>query len=167
MANAEVPPAKIWLHDLREMLAWYEQNLCKANFRDPRGHKVAFSPEHFPHLIKLCQKGSGREVNKPQKVVTQIRDGAKRNCDFGGYHPERFHSLSWMVAIIERPTKILESTTLFDKSGDTLYVKEFEKSGYRFKVLVCRRVGKTLLVPVTCHPRDHDRYGKDYKIVWP
>lgn len=69
--------------------------------------------------------------------------------------------------MIERPTKILKVSGLFEKAGDTLYVKEFDKPGCRFKVLVCRTVGRNLLVPVTCHPRDHDRYGKDHKVVWP
>jgi hypothetical protein len=163
----EAPPPRLWLHDLREMLAWYEQNLCNADLRDPRGHRVKFSPERFPHLIKLLRRASNKEVNEPQKVVNAIRTGTKCNADFGGYHTERFQGLSWMPCVISRPTKILEVVTLFEKPGDTLYVKQFNKAGYKFKVLVCRRVGPSLLVPVTCHPRDHDRYGEGFRQVWP
>ena len=55
------------------------------------------------------------------------------------------------------------------KAGDTLYIKEFDLGGYRsrFRVLVCKRVGERLLVPVTCHSRDHGRYPPGlYRQVW-
>jgi len=141
--NLEAPPPKIWLTDLREMLLWYEENLCKPDFRDPRGHRVLFSPERFPHLIKLLRKDSSQEVKEPKKVVQAIRNGIKSNVDFGGYDAERFRGLSWMPAIIRRPTKILEVVQdLFTKPGDTLYLKEFDKRGYRFKVLVVEESGQ-------------------------
>ena len=56
------------------------------------------------------------------------------------------------------------------KAGDTVYIKQFANTRcrYKFKILVCRRVGATLLVPVTCHPHEHDHYStKQYKQVWP
>jgi hypothetical protein len=167
MTKAEAPPNRIWLHELAEMLAWYEKTLCEAELRDPRGHRVKFAPERFPHLIKLLKKGSKNEVENPQRVVNEIRSGLKKNADFGGYHAERFQGLSWMSAIIQRPTRILEVSTLLKKPGDTLYLKEFDRKGYAYKLLICRRAGKELLVPVTCHPREHDRFGKDHKTVWP
>jgi hypothetical protein len=164
----EAPPGKIWLHDLREMLAWYCQNLCSVDLRDPRGHRVLFAPERFPHLIKLRQKDSSKGVNKPKKVVEQIRYGIKSNDDFGGYEAHRAQTLSWLPPIIQRPTAIIEVTRLFkeEKPGDTLYIKQFDKDGYKFKILVCRRVGESVLVPITCHPRTDNRFGEGYKIVW-
>jgi hypothetical protein len=169
----EEAPNRIWLHELSEILNWYEQNLCAHKLTDPRGHSVGFSLERFPHLIKLLNKNSTREVEKPQKQALAIRDGRKNNRDFGGYDAERVQTLSWISAMILRPTRILELTAQplvgQEKPGDTLYVKEFRNTGrkYRYKILVCRRVGAKLLVPVTCHPREHDRYPKQYRQVYP
>lgn len=171
---AEYPPGRLWLHELREMLAWFENNLCENAIRDPRDHFVKFSPERFPHLIKLSKKNSDKLVRQPQKLVQAIRSGKKTNADFGGYDEERSQTLTWITPTILRPTKILEliaQPLVGDpKAGDTLYVKEFERGGekYKFKVLVCKRVGTRLLIPVTFHPRDHDRYSPAiYKQVWP
>jgi len=155
------------------MLEWYEVNLCAVELKDPRGHIVRFSVERFPHAIKLLQKNSTKEVNSPKKQALAIKAGTKTNADFGGYDTERAQTLSWAIPIIQRPTKILELRAQpligVPKAGDTLYVKEFSPTGrkYKFKVLVCRRVGATLLVPVTCHPRDSDHYPQQYKQVWP
>jgi hypothetical protein len=171
----ETAPERIWLHQLRDMLEWYERNICAVEMRDPRGHVVRFSPERFPHLIKLLQKDSTREVNNPGKQVNAIRSGAKENRDFGGYEAERFQTLTWTAAIIARPTRILElmAPPLVGKpkAGDTIYVKEFRgdtHGKYRFKILICKRVGPVLLVPVTCHPQPHDNYSpKVYRQVYP
>jgi hypothetical protein len=169
----EAPPRRIWLHELCELLEWYERNLCAAELRDPRGHVVKFGIERFPHLIKLYRKGSQELVPRPTKQALAIKAKTKGNNDFGGYDTERAQTLPWVVPVILRPTRILElmsqPLTGEEKSGDTLYVKEFHPTGrkYRFKILVCRRVGKELLVPVTCHPRDHGRYPKHYRQVWP
>jgi hypothetical protein len=170
-APLERPPQRIWLHDLREILAWYEQNLCAVELRDPQDHVVRFSLERFPHFIKLEPKGGG-ELKKPRKQVEAIKSSTKSNADFGGYSADRVQTLPWVTAIIARPTKILElaSQPLIGdkKAGDTLYVKEFQRIGpkYRFKVLVCKRISNTLLVPITCHPRDHDRFT-NYRQIWP
>lgn len=167
------PPTRIWLHELSELLAWYEENLCAHQIRDPRNHFVKFSIERFPHLIKLLRK-NGKEVNEPQKQVKAIKEGRKVNADFGGYDEHRAQTLPWIRPTIETPTKIMElgaQPLIGDpKAGDTLYIKEFDLRGYhaRFRVLVCKRVGQYLLVPVTCHPRDHGRYSPDlYRQVWP
>ena len=170
----ESAPERLWLHDLREILAWYEQNICAVEFRDPRGHQVKFSSDRFPHLIKLLQRGSDLEVVNPQKHVLAIKTGAKAYQDYGGYDEERVQTLSWTPAIILRPTRILELVAQPlvgpKKAGDTVYIKQFANTRcrYKFKILVCRRVGATLLVPVTCHPHEHDHYStKQYKQVWP
>jgi hypothetical protein len=163
------PPAKLWKPDLQDILEWYEQHLCGMDLFDPRGIRVRFAPERFPHLIKLLDASSGQEVRKPQKEVEAIRQGLKRNADFGGYDVERAKTLPWIPLVVAEPSSILEvaEPSLWAKPGDTLLVKEFEKHGYRKKVLVCRRVGSGLLVPITSHPLDKDRFGKSYKIVWP
>jgi hypothetical protein len=164
----EKPPSKLWLHELSDLLGWYQQNLCAAHLEDPRGHVLVFSLERFPHLIKLLRKDSDNEVSEPQKHVARIRSGQSRNGDYGGYDQERAQTLSWIPAMIARPTMIVEvvERTLWEKPGDTVYLKQFNKGGYPFKALVCRRVGKERLAPITCHPRSNGRVSKAYKIVW-
>ena len=171
---AEDAPNRIWLHQLIDLLAWYEANLGAVGARDPQGNFVMFSPDRFPHLIKLKRKGSKKGVNRPQKQVIAIRNGTKTNADFGGYECERAQTFPWIIPAIERPTKILEliAQPLIgeEKVGDILYVKEFNNTqrGYRFKIVVCRKAGRNRLVPVTCHPRDHDRYSPAvYRQIWP
>jgi hypothetical protein len=165
----ERPPQKLWMHELYDMLCWYENNLCAAQLVDPRGAQHMFSPERFPHMIKLLKFNSEKEVDNPQQVVMAIRNREKRNSDFGGYDTERAQTLPWIIPTILRPTAILEvvERTLWEKPGDTLYLKEFEKKGYRHKVLVCRTVGQLRYVPVTCHPRSDGRIGKAYRVIWP
>jgi len=162
------PPQKLWKHELADIFAWYQTNLCEAELYDPRGHRLIFAPERFPHMIKLLIKGSDREVNAPQDVVKAIQNGTRGNADFGGYDAERAQTLTWIPQIIQQPSMILEVTekTLWEKPGDTLYVKEFEKRGYRHKILVCRTVGEARLAPVTSHPRKGDRFSPSYTIVW-
>jgi hypothetical protein len=163
------PPHKLWKPQLKDILAWYEENLCELELFDPRGKMVKFSPERFPHLIKLMDAESGQEVRRPQNVIEAIRSGEKCNDDFGGFDDERAKTLPWIPIVVKEPSQILEvvEPTLWEKPGDTLIVKEFEKQGYRNKVLVCRRVGSGLLVPITSHPSDKKGFGKSYKKVWP
>lgn len=169
----ECPPDRIWLYQLCDLLAWYEQNLCAVQLEDPRHQFVKFGIERFPHSIHLLKRNSRKEIDQPQKQALAIKNGTKTNADFGGYDAERAQTLPWIVPAILRPTRILkligQQLVGEEKAGDTIYVKEFHPTGrkYRFKVMVCRTVGAKLLVPVTSHPRDHDRYGKHYQQIWP
>ncbi len=165
---------RILLHELRDMLHWYEEQICSATFVDPRGHRVQFRPEQFPHLIKLLQKGSQREVNNPQQHILDIKNGRKANADYGGYQPYRFQRLTSIHAIIARPDEILEliARPIVGKkrSGDTLYIKEFRcvPPGCRFEVLVCRRVTENRLEAITCHPQNHGNFSRSqYKRIYP
>lgn len=168
----DYPPNRLWLHQLVDLLAWFEANLCNVQVKDPRDHVVKFTPERFPHIIKLCKKGSNKPVDEPQKQVSEIRQGKKTNADFGGYDAHRAQTMTWIKPTIESPTKILElvSQPLVGpkKAGDTVYIKEFVRNAKTYRRLfVCKRVGSTLLIPVTCHPRDHARFSANYKQVWP
>jgi hypothetical protein len=142
---AETAPDRIWLHQLIELLAWYEANLCAVGVRDPLDNFVKFTPERLPHLIKLKRKDSNKEVKHPLKQVNAIRSGAKTNADFGGYDAERAQTIPWIIPAIKNPTKIFElisqPLTGPEKSGDTIFLKEFTNTqrGYRFKAVVCRR----------------------------
>ena len=170
----EEAPRSLWIHDIAEMLEWFELNLCGKEIRDPRGHRINFSIEHFCHSVKLLKKNSDREVDEPKKQALAIKAGKKGNQDFNGYDEERVRTLGWTAVTIQRPTRILESVSQLllgkRRAGDTLYIKEFSntKRSYRFKVMVCRRVGSSLLIPVTCHPQDNANYSaSQYVQVWP
>jgi hypothetical protein len=161
---AESPPLKLQTFDLAELLAWYEQNLCACTLKDPRGHEVRFDTCRFAYMIKLRSK-TGKKVKKPSKTAEQIRARKLGNCDFGGFDAERAATLPWIPMIILRPTLIATNKNLLIP-GDELYVKELDKAGYRYKVLYCRRVSATLLVPVTSFPRS--KIGNLAEgILWP
>jgi len=51
------------LTTLKEMLRWYELNLCNVNLVDPRGYRVRFLRENFIHLIHLKNKYGGEPKN--------------------------------------------------------------------------------------------------------
>ncbi len=169
----EAAPARIWLHELRDMLAWYEQHLCAPVFTDFRGHRVQFRSESFPHLIKLLQKGSNREVNNPKKHIELIRSGRTTYADYGGYQPYRVQRFTALPIIIANPCKVLELVAkpiIGKRTGDTLYIKEFSNvpRACRFEILVCRRVAADRLEVVTCHPQDHGNYSHfQYTQIYP
>ncbi len=163
------PPQKLWKPQIADILAWYEENLCGVELYDPRGKRVRFSPERFPHFIKLLDSTTGFDVKRPQKEVEAIREGRKGNADYGGYDTERARTLPWIPSTVQEPSQIFEVSEpdLWGKVGDTLIVKEFDKPGYRRKILVCRSINEHLLVPITSHPSDKKNLGKAYKQVWP
>jgi hypothetical protein len=147
----EAPPPKLLVSDLAELLTWYEENLCRVTLRDPRGHQVRFDISRFAYMIKLRSK-EGKKLAKPRRIAERIKKHELANQDLGGFDVERAQTLPWIPAIITRPTLIATNKNLLIP-GDELYVKEFEKRGYRYKVLYCKRVSESLLVPVTSFPR--------------
>jgi hypothetical protein len=171
----EAAPARIWLHDLREMLKWYEDNLCGAEFTDPREDQVKFPIERFLHFIKLRQKGSLREITKDaQKHIEAIRSGTKTLADYHDYELYRVQTFPQLSATVLRPTKILEliAQPLLGpkRKGDTLYVKQFANVSLncRFKILVCRRVGPRLLNAIASHTHSFGEYpAREYKQIYP
>jgi hypothetical protein len=166
---ASRPPQQLWKTQIEDILAWYEENLCGVELYDPRGKRIKFSPERFPHFIKLLDPVTRKDVSRPQKEVEAIRLGKKGNADYGGYDGERARTLPWIPSIVQEPSQILEvaEPSFWGKPGDTLIVKEFVKWGYRRKILVCRTINENLLVPITSHPSDKKSLGKAYKVVWP
>lgn len=163
-AMAERPPLKLQIHGLAGLLAWYEKNLCGCTLRDPRGHEVKFDIGRFAYMIKL-KTLSGKKVRKPSKIAERIKSGKMTNADFGGFDEERAATLSWIPSIILRPTFIATNKNLLIP-GDELYLKELDKSGYKYKVLYCKRVSDRLLVPVTSFPRSKIG-GLAGGILWP
>jgi hypothetical protein len=148
------PPARVVATDLKELLALYDQ-LCASNIRDPRGHRVSFTPERFPHIIDLKEPNRRSDVRNPKKEVEKIRSGEKSNIDFGGYQKERAETLTWIQSTIRFPTMIVVRNVMPGiYAGTELYYKEFDRFGSKLALLVCRRVGPELLVPVTWYPKD-------------
>src|SRR5271169_3335351 len=144
---AERPPLALNVSSLMELMEWFEKNLCAAVLKDPRGHEVRFDLSRFAYMIKL-RNSEGTKINKPLRIAEKIKRGELSNHDFGGFDPERARTLSWIPSIVMRPTLIATNKNLIIP-GDELYVKELDKTGYRYKVLYCRRVSSKLLVPVT------------------
>jgi hypothetical protein len=161
---AERPPLKLQIYDLAALLAWYEEYLCANTLKDPRGHLVKFETGRFAYMIKLRNK-DGTKIKKPSKIAEKIRQGMLKNEDFGGFDAERAQTLSWIPSIVLRPTLIATNKNLIIP-GDELYIKEWDKTGYKYKVLYCRRMSSNLLVPVTSFPRE--RIGRlEGGILWP
>ena len=160
----EAPPPKLLVSELAELLAWYEENLCSVTLRDPRGHHVRFDTSRFAYMIKLRSK-EGKKLAKPLRIAEKIKRNELSNQDLGGFDVERAQTLPWIPPIITRPTLIATNKNLLIP-GDELYVKEFEKLGYRYKVLYCKRVSESLLIPITSFPRT--KIGAlSQSILWP
>ncbi|MGD0007126.1 MAG: hypothetical protein ABSE93_01075 [Terriglobia bacterium] len=161
---AERPPLKLMISDLAQLLDWFEKNLCDPCLKDPRGHQVVFDCSRFAYMIKLVSLRGGK-VTKPSRVADKIRCGKMSNSDFGGFSAERAQTLSWIPSIILRPTIIARNKSLL-VPGDELYAKEFDKEGYRYKVLYCKRMSPNLLVPISSFPREK-LGGLRADILWP
>jgi len=160
----EKAPARLLVHGLGELFRWYETNLCGRTLLDPRGHTVVFDPGRFPYLVKLRNQRGGK-VSKPLKVVNKIKCNQLSNEDFGGFDPERAQTLPWLIPMILRPTLIVANLHLY-VPGDESYIKEFDKEGYRYKTLVCRRISERPLVPVTSFPMSKLKLEKR-SVIWP
>ena len=161
---AERPPPKLAISEPAELLEWFEENLCEPTLKDPRGHRVAFDIGRFPYMVKLLDK-EGTKLKKPMRAAAAIKRGELTRHDFGGMDAERAQTLSWIPATVLRPTFIARNNTL-SVPGDELYIKEFDKPGYRYKVLICKRMSGGLLVPVTSYPREKIGRLTDY-LLWP
>lgn len=161
--NPERPPDRIHIFDLKELLEWYEATLCSSLLVDPRRDCVRFETERLPYLIKLCNPdGSG--LRKPKREIEHIRSGRKTRKDYGSPDPDRASTLSWMHATITRPTMIVRNKHPHIP-GDEVYIKEFEKSGARFKEVVVLRF-RTVLVPVTSFLVYKARIDGPNDILW-
>jgi len=151
---AVTPPAKCTATALRDLLAIYEE-LGARDIRDPRGHRVLFTAlDRFPHMIELKEPDGKTAVRQPQREVAKIKSGEKDNSHHGGYQATRAETLTWIPPTVMFPTVITVKSSLLPRPGNELYYKHFDKFGGKMTVLVCRRVGPELLVPVTWYPID-------------
>jgi hypothetical protein len=139
---------------LCDLLGIYE-GFGPQDIRDPRGHRVLFTAlDRFPHMIELKEPDGKTDLRQPQREVEKIKRGGKDNSHFGGYHALRAATLTWIPATVKFPTVIAVRSSLLSRPGNELYYKHFDNFGGNMTVLVCRRVGPHLLVPVTWYPID-------------
>jgi hypothetical protein len=161
---AVTPPARCPATALCDLLEVYE-GFGPQDIRDPRGHRILFTAlDRFPHLIDLKEADGKTDLRQPQREVERIKRGEKDNSHFGGYHALRAATLTWIPATVRFPTVIAVRSFLLSRPGNELYYKHFDKFGGKMTVLVCRRVGPELLVPVTWYPID--RGPKESEIVY-
>jgi len=136
--------------------------------KDPRGHRVQIGPERFPYLVKLRNKKNGEKIKKPLKIVNKIREGKLKDHDFGGIDQDRAQTLTWLEAVICRPTCITKNKHK-NVPGDEVYIKEFAPSvngTKRIKAVVCLRMNAFLLVPISAFRKS--RVGaKAEDVIWP
>ena len=160
----KAPPSRVYIFELKDLLAWYEANLCAKLFVDPRKDCVRFECERLPYLIKLCNL-DGSSLRKPKREIEHIRSGRKTRKDYGAPDPERASTLSWMESTITAPSMVVRNRHP-NIPGDEVYIKEFEKSGARFKEVVVLRF-KTVLVPVTSFLVNKPRIDGPDDVLWP
>jgi hypothetical protein len=154
-------PALLRNYSLLDLIDWYESNLCGVDLLDPRNHMVAFDLSRLAYLIKL-NNSDGTKLAKPLQAMKDIKSGIRSQSDFSGPLLERSERLSWLELTIKEPCRIRKNDSLVIPADD-VYIREFAKSGYRFKVLYCKRMSDTLLVPVTSFREKHEPKGE---ILW-
>jgi len=166
--QAEVAQRRLDTAELKDLVIWFETELCGKSIRDPRHNEVVFGLQHFAYLIKLRDKITGRKVNKPKRKAEAIKTGALTREHFGPIDEDRAQTLSWLRAIVERPT-VISHNRQKHVPGDEVFTKEFENkkaSGYRYKSVVFRKVSNKTLEPVTSY-RKKRLNVKQCDVIWP
>jgi hypothetical protein len=151
------------LDNIQDVLQWYENNLCKVELRDPRGHRVRFQVEHFIHLIKLTNK-YGQEPKNRRLAIEEIRSG-KIQFVAGRFSEQRASEIPWAVELATQPECVCPNWQALG-SGDENYVRNFgTESSPQWRVLVCKVIGETRHFS-TLFPRDVREKHLAVKI-WP
>lgn len=137
------PPEPLRFECLCDLYEQYVALLVSRTHRCPRGVQVIFEPYHFFHLVKL-RKGYQTEfkMSAEQDAILATKNG------FGEYEIDlkRAGALSWIPEIISKPNEIYEYEQ--KKTADEVFIKEYQKSGSPFKVLLLVRE-EDYLKPVT------------------
>lgn len=165
--QAEVAQPRLYTAELKKLVIWFNAELCSQPIRDPRQNEVVFGLQHFAYLIKLRDKITGKKVNKPKRKAQAIMIGTLTREHFGAIDEDRAQTLSWLRAVVERPT-VISHNRHQHVPGDEVFTKEFQNkkaNGYRYKSLVFRKVGK-VLEPVTSY-RKKRLNVKQCDVIWP
>jgi hypothetical protein len=161
-AKVILVPARLKGHNLAQLLEWFEINLCMVELLDPRGHRVVFDISRFPYMIKLVDK-NGQKLKKPRRFAERIRAGELTEQHFGLHNSDRAETLSWLPAVIGTPLNIRKNAYV-NIPGNEVYVRQVQRMGAKFKILICERKGGGLLVPVTSFRQEKEPKGQ---IIWP
>lgn len=152
------------LTSLKELLNWYQLNLCNAVLIDPRGYRVRFLRENFIHLIQLKTK-FGKEPKNARNTLHEIERG-RIMFKAGRFDPERAMELPNAVEIAQRPDMICTNWQVLGR-GDEAYLRNFgTEECPRYRVLICEVLG-TVRQAVTVFPRE--RVGDVERLckIWP
>ena len=160
----DIRPALLPLNDMQDLLRWYRLNLCEAEIRDPRGHRVRFLPENFIHLIKLTTK-YGNEPKNASIALEEIERG-RIKLVAGRFDPQRASELSWVRLIAADPWRIVPNWQALGR-GDEAYVRNFgTENNPMYRVLVCEVTGM-LRQAVTVFPRERVSTRELAEVLWP
>jgi hypothetical protein len=159
-----MPPDLLPLNSIRELLEWYEQNLCRMRFHDPRGYRVRFLPETLIHLLQLKTKYGDEPKNK-RLALDQIRSG-RIQLVAGRFDAQRTQELSWAGEIARNPDVICQNWQVLGTGGEA-YVKNFgSDAAPQLRVMICEVVG-TLREVVTIFPRERIGSKELLAKIWP
>jgi len=159
-----MPPDLLPINSIRELLEWYEQNLCAALHHDPRGYRVRFLPETLIHLIQLKTKYGAEPKNK-RLALDQIRSG-RIQFVAGRFDTQRTQELSWACEIARNPDIICRNWQVLG-TGAEAYVKNFGSNEEpQLRVMICKVVG-TLREVITIFPRERIGDKELLAKIWP
>jgi hypothetical protein len=159
-----MPPDILPLNSIRELLEWYEDNLCGTMLHDPRGYRVRFLPETLIHLMQLKTKYGDEPKNK-RIALDQIRSG-RIQLVAGRFDAQRTQELSWACEIARHPDVICQNWQALGTGGEA-YVKNFGSAqDPLFRVMICEVVG-TLREVITIFPRERIGAKELLAQIWP
>jgi hypothetical protein len=159
-----MPPDLLPLNSIREVLEWYEHNLCRPRLHDPRGCRVRFRPETLVHLVQLKTKYRAEPKNK-RLALEQIRSG-RIQFVAGRFDAQRTQELSWACHIATNPDFICQNWQVLGSGGEA-YVKNFGSLREpQFRVMICEVVGMLREV-VTVFPRERIGPKELVAQIWP
>jgi hypothetical protein len=157
-------PPLLSLNSILETLEWYERNLCRPRLLDPRGYRVRFLAENFPHLIQLKNK-YGEEPRNARLTLENIRDG-RIQFVAGRFDPQRTAELSWAPEIATNPNSIHLNWQVLGR-GDEAFLRSFgTEAEPKFRVLICQVIG-TIRQVVTIFPRERISQRDLLAKIWP
>jgi hypothetical protein len=137
------PPTVLRFESLSDLFRQYLDLLVATKHQCPRGMQVVFEPYHFFHLVKLKKRfQTAFKISEEREAILSTDRG------FGDYEIDRGRAekLSWIPSLITNPHEIFEYDP--KKTADEVFIREYEKSGSPFKVLLLMRE-EDYLVPVT------------------
>ena len=138
------PPERLSFSSLAELYEQFHCLLVGKEFRCPRGIRVVIESRHFFHLVKLRKEGrTAFTIEDEESEIKATKQG------LGKYelNEKRAQTLSWIPEILTEPHEIWEYVT--KKTADEVFIREYDKPGSPFRVVLLLREG-VYLSPVTC-----------------